>query len=405
MQPKEAGCQPLLSALSAAAPNLRFRGYGGAEAGPKDAGATIILNNPRAVVRMLRAPRGLGIARAYIEGDLEMEGDLQCLAQAEQVLRRLSTLMAIAKHVPSVMWAVDLQDFVQSGPSDIEFKPLRSWKSGVDQNTHALAYHYDVSADFYQLLLGPTLMYSCAIFPGPGATLEAAQSAKCRKICDKLQLTGGSTLLDYGSGWGSLPMFAAAEYACNAIGITASRVQHQEAVRSLNQRGLKGVKLLRGDFRDFSLKATAASSVGVYEHMSGSLSRQFFGAVRSSLDKGGLYLNQAIIRSPSRGNRTIRKGSFVGRYVFPNGELRTLESQLADLEEAGFRVLGVEMFGEHYARTIDEWLKNLESNSDACVDIAGEKRVRVWKAYLAGSRQRFLEGEINLAQVLSEARS
>jgi cyclopropane-fatty-acyl-phospholipid synthase len=223
-------------------------------------------------------------------------------------------------------------------------------------------------------------------------------------ICTKLRLGPGSTVLDIGCGWGSFLAHANRSSGARGVGITAAREQYQAMASDPELLAISRVEAHLGDYRQLlpMTGVTAATSIGMYEHVGEDNSPAFFRLVRRSLPLGGRYLNQCIVRRTTP--RRFRRDSFVERYIFPNAQLLPLSLQVADLERSGFRVVSVDAYGEHYATTIGHWIDNLERAWDECVELEGEQRVRAWRMYLMGARRRFEDRSIDLVQVLSEAR-
>jgi cyclopropane-fatty-acyl-phospholipid synthase len=395
--------QPLLDQISRLLPEVHLRAYDGCESGPVNAKASIRFTSPRAFVRILRAPRGLGLARAWITGEITIEGDLHYIATHEAWLRTPELLrVALATSIKTVA-ALGFRELWNAGPTAIEHRTPRPGTHSVKRDLEAADFHYGLSTGFYQRLLGSSMVYSCGIFTADVNTLEEAQNRKHELICNKLRLEERSHVLDIGCGWGAFLKYAIQRHGCRGTGITASRLQYQEARHILDL--LDAAKVLHGDYRSVLplQNLTAAASIGMYEHVGESRSREFFGLVRDSLPVGSHYLNQAIIRSEGK-SRKIRRNSFVQRYIFPGGQLSPLSTQLRDLEAANFRIVSVETFGDSYASTLRHWIRNLTRDWDACACLETEARVRAWYMYLTGALTRFEDQTIDLAQVLAEAR-
>ncbi|MGW3963997.1 class I SAM-dependent methyltransferase [Amycolatopsis sp. NPDC005003] len=404
--------QPLVDRLARRLPGVAVTAYDGSRGGPAEAATTLAIRTPAAFARVLRAPRGLGLARAWVAGDIEISGDIAPVAAHETDLHHPAVAAGLLTTALRVTARRGFRDLATAGATASEYRAARPGRHTVGRDRAELDFHYGLTADFYALLLGPSMTYSGAMFAKPTDSLEAAQDRKHARIGEKLALGAHSTVLDIGCGWGSFLDHAETAYGAHGIGFTASREQYEYASRRFS--GRPGVRIEYGDYRQLlpSLSSstagsaagiTAAASVGMYEHVGERRSAAFFALVRRSLRPGARYLNQAITRRET-GPRRLRANAFAQRYVFPNGQLLPLSRQLADLDRAGFRVLSTESFGEGYARTTGAWLGNLERNWDACVAAAGLERARAWRAYLAGSRRRFEDGTIDVTQVLAEAR-
>jgi cyclopropane-fatty-acyl-phospholipid synthase len=264
-----------------------------------------------------------------------------------------------------------------------------------------VGHHYDVGNDFYRLVLGPTMTYSCARFVEAESTLEQAQAAKHELICRKLGLheRPGMRLLDVGCGWGTMAIHAAVHHQARAVGITISRPQAELARLRAEEAGVSDLVEIRlQDYRDLAGETfDVISSIGMSEHVGHGKIDQYFATLRSVLGPQGRLLNHAI---SSVGGSTLGPRSFVGRYVFPDGELIDVGNVVLSMEEAGFEVRDVESLREHYARTLRCWVANLESNWDRAVAMVGGPRAKVWRLYMAGSAIGFEDGGIAIHQVL-----
>ncbi len=395
--------QPLLDQISRAVPDVRLSAYDGSCSGPADAGVSISFADPRAFVRILRAPRGLGLARAWIAGEIQTEGDLHALATNEALLRSPRLVGVALTTCVRTAWALGCREILSAGPTAVEYRRAGAALRPVKRDLAGSEFHYGRSAQFYRHLLGPSMVYSCGMFTAGAQTLANAQNRKHEVICAKLRLDQDSRVLDIGCGWGSFLGYARAQHGCRGIGITASRSQYEYARKA--SAGAGGVEIRYGDYRRLLpiRDLTAAASIGMYEHVGERDSAGFFQLVRKCLPAGARYLNQAIIWQKTGGHR-LRRNAFTERYIFPHGQLIALPKQLTDLEKAGFRIVSAETYGENYAVTLRRWIANLTREWDACTSLEGEARVRAWHMYLTGALTRFEDGSLDLAQVLAEAR-
>ncbi|MWV14850.1 methyltransferase domain-containing protein [Pseudomonas sp. L-22-4S-12] len=340
---------------------------------------TLIVKDPSLLLEFKR-PSLDALGSAYVEGRLELDGPIM---QVVQLTDRLSEAL--------------LGD---DNPGAVEFL---AHDKAVD--AAAISYHYDLSNDFYALWLDSRMIYSCAYFPSGTEDLETAQTAKLQHLCRKLRLKPGERLLDVGCGWGGLALFAAREYGVEVHGITLSRAQLQLARRRVTQAGLqRQVHLELLDYRDLAQdgRFDKVVSVGMFEHVGHAnlplYCRQLFGAVRP----GGLVLNHGITARHVDGRQVGRgAGDFIGRYVFPYGELPHLARLSADLSAAGLEVVDVESLRLHYARTLQLWSDNLEAHLAQAAALVPEKALRIWRLYLAGCAHGFRRGWVNLHQVLA----
>ncbi|MDQ1732867.1 MAG: cyclopropane-fatty-acyl-phospholipid synthase, partial [Pseudonocardiales bacterium] len=265
----------------------------------------------------------------------------------------------------------------------------------------AIHHHYDVSNAFYEKVLGPSMAYTCAVFPKPDASLEEAQEEKFDLVARKLGLEPGMRLLDIGCGWGGMVRHAATHYGVKAVGITLSAEQAKWAQSEIERQGLTGLaEVIHGDYRDApGHDYDAVSSIGLLEHVGVGNYPSYFGFVRDKLRDGGRLLNHCITR-PDNKQRAL-PGFFIDRYVFPDGELTGSGRIISEAQDAGLEVRHEENLREHYALTLKYWCENLERNWDACVADVGEATARVWGLYMAGSRLGFETNGIQLHQVLA----
>ncbi|HEY0520139.1 MAG TPA: cyclopropane-fatty-acyl-phospholipid synthase family protein [Ilumatobacteraceae bacterium] len=383
---------------------IRFEFWDGSTLNPPDhAVATLRFLAPDAIRRVLWMPNELGLGRAYVAGDIDLEGNLFELVAAfrdakpdilnpGRAWRVLPTAVAAAKTVGALGRPI--------APPPEEAR-LKGWRHSLKRDARAITHHYDVGNDFYRLVLGPTMTYSCARFAQPDFTLEDAQTAKHDLICRKLGLheLPGARLLDVGCGWGSMAIVAATHYDARVVGITISKAQAELARRRVEEAGVADrVEIRLQDYRDLSGETfDAISSIGMSEHVGHGKLNQYFETLHSVLVPQGRLLNHAI---SSVGGSTLGSRSFVGRYVFPDGELIDVGESVLAMERAGFEVRDVESLREHYAKTLRCWVANLESNWDEAVRLVGVPRAKIWRLYMAGSAVGFEDGGIGIHQVL-----
>jgi cyclopropane-fatty-acyl-phospholipid synthase len=263
----------------------------------------------------------------------------------------------------------------------------------------AVRHHYDVSNDFYSLVLGPSMVYSCAYFADEDDTLEAAQERKLDLICRKLALSPGDRLLDIGCGWGSLLLHAAAHYGVHAVGITLSEPQARLAQTRAREQVLEDrIEVRVADYRELTGRSfDKIASVGMYEHVGLSELDEYTRTVRELLRPGGLFLNHGIARLASV---QPTSDTFISRYVFPDGELHPVTDLMLALQHAELEIRDVESLREHYPITLRRWLANLSARHDEAVAMVGDQRDRAWQLYMLGSAQAFEAGEITVYQVL-----
>ena len=386
---------------------VRFTAYDGSAAGPRDSGLGLELTSPRGLAYLLTAPGDLGMARAYVSGDLVLHGvhpgdpyDVMVHLQNQLRFRPPSAAEGLA-----VLRALGLSNLRPPAPPPQEALPR--WRRTVEGLRHsrgrdaeAISHHYDVSNRFYELVLGPSMTYTCAVYPSADATLEEAQAEKYDLVCRKLGLRSGQRLLDVGCGWGGMVRHAAREYGVRALGVTLSRQQASWAKEAIDREGLGDLAEVRHlDYRDvMETDFDAVSSIGLTEHIGVRNYPAYFAHLRDRLKPGGRLLNHCITRHH---NRRQVIGSFLDRYVFPDGELTGSGRIITQAQDAGLEVVHEENFRKHYALTLTGWGRNLVENWDEAVAEVGEGTARVWGLYMAGSRLAFERNEIQLHHVLA----
>jgi cyclopropane-fatty-acyl-phospholipid synthase len=376
---------------------VRVLGYDGSKAGPDTAAVALRITSPRAIARLVSAPGTLGLARAYVEGEIEVEGDLHTALDAfvpiaiEDLAGRDKLRLA---RVALPLWLRHRQP----APA-LEYRPPGRLHS-KSRDSRAIAHHYDVSNTFYEWVLGPSMTYTCAVFPREGATLEEAQAAKHELVAAKLGLRSGKTLLDVGCGWGGMVMHAAAEHGVRALGVTLSRKQAEWATAEIERRGLRGLAEVRHlDYRDAPEGPfDAVSSIGLTEHIGRAQLPSYFATLAARLRPGGRLLNHCITQP--RTPKTGRLDPFISRYVFPDGQLHGIGHIVTVMNDAGFEIRHEENLREHYARTLAGWGANLDEHWNEAVADVGLGRARVWRLYMAASRVGFERDTIQLHQVL-----
>lgn len=371
--------------------------YDGGYIGPTDPRATVEVRSPDALRRLVTAPGELGFARAYVAGDLEISGDIYAVLELRDQMPR-------PRLSPS-QWAAALRLVGPSGLRALPPPPEESRPSGrlhsLGRDRQSISHHYDVGNAFYEMVLGPAMTYSCAVFAEPDHTLEQAQAAKLELVSGKLGLRPGMRLLDVGCGWGSMVRHAARHHGVHAVGVTISEEQAAWAREQVEREGLEDrVEIRLADYREVSDGPfDAISSIGMSEHVGEEKLDTYFGALADLVAPGGRVLNHAISRPPGSPS-SIGKRTFVGRYVFPDGALIEVGRLISAMQEAGLEAVHMESLREHYALTLREWVSNLEANWDECVRRVGLARARIWRLYMAGSALGFESGRIAVNQVL-----
>jgi cyclopropane-fatty-acyl-phospholipid synthase len=386
---------------------LRIRTWDGSEAGPTD-GPTLEVRSRRALRRLLWNPDEIGLGRAWVAGEIDLEGDL------EDALGRLETIgrdLAARRHLSPLERAEVLRAAVLLGAVGPAPKPppeevaLSGDKHSRSRDRAAVTHHYDVGNEFYEIVLGPSMTYSCAYWADSDDAygLDDAQRDKLELICRKLDLTPGMRLLDVGCGWGSLVIHAAQHHGVEAVGITLSQEQAEYARKRVFQAGLSDrVDIRVQDWRDVTDDPfDAVASVGMAEHLGAERWEEYARTLHDLLVPGGRLLNHQIVRRPGPG-RVGR--TFIDAYVFPDGELLPIGDVVNAIEGGDLEVRDVESLREHYARTLRRWVANLEGQWDRAVELAGAGRARVWRLYMTASALSFDAGRISVAQVLAVRR-
>ncbi|PXY25966.1 SAM-dependent methyltransferase [Prauserella sp. PE36] len=375
--------------------------YDGSVVGDPGSPHRIDVRSPTALSYVFSAPGELGLARAYVTGHLDVHGDLYT------VLRALTAVID-GLSIADKLWIMRRLGtrFLRSVPVPAEEAPgrvkrgLRGLRHSKSRDSAAISQHYDVSNHFYELVLGPSMAYTCACYPEEDSTLEEAQFHKFDLVCRKLALEPGMRLLDVGCGWGGMVAHAAEHYGVRAIGVTLSREQAQWGQKNIVARGLADRAEVRHlDYRDVAEGGfDAVSSIGLTEHIGARNLPSYFRFLHSKLREGGRLLNHCITRPTTR--EPAHTGPFIDRYVFPDGELEGVGTIISAMQDHGFEVRHSENLREHYARTLAAWCANLDANWSEAVQEAGVRRARVWALYMAASRLGFERHKIELQQVL-----
>ncbi|MGY1723448.1 class I SAM-dependent methyltransferase [Blastococcus sp. SYSU DS0533] len=369
-----------------------------------DGAPTLVVRNRRALRRLVFAPGELGLARAYVSGDLDVEGDLYAALSFPDELPSRPDLRLDRRTLARLAGPLLRLGVLGPPPAPpAEEARLRGLRHSLRRDRSAISHHYDVGNDFYRLLLGPSLVYSCAYFPGPAASLEEAQEAKLDLVCRKLGLEPGMRLLDVGCGWGSLALHAASRYGVSVVGVTISAAQAELARRRIADAGLADrVEIRLQDYREVADGPfDAIASVGMAEHVGHAQLPAYAARLHALLAPGGRLLNHAIARGPAAGPDRPDPGSFLTRYVLPDGELQPVATHVRVLEEAGLEVVDVEALRPHYALTCRAWVRNLEARWEEAVRSSSPGRARVWRLYLAGSALAFERHRVGVNQVLA----
>ena len=375
------------------APPPAVRTWTGESWGPADADATLVLTHPSAFRVMLMPPSDLVAGEAYVFGDVDIEGDIYAalafgagLDQARRHPVKALKLMRKLRKLPDA-------------PGHEDKRPSRSGRlHSKERDEGAVRHHYDAGNEFFASFLDPAMVYSCGYFLDAGESLEDAQRRKLDVLCRKLQLSPGQRLLDVGCGWGGLVIHAAQHYDVEAVGVTVSTEQAEEARRRVKAAGLEDrIAIHRQDYRETDGVFDAVASVGMFEHVGAKELGTYFGHIFDLLGPRGILLNHGIT---TRHRRSKGRPNFVSTYVFPDGELHPIEMSITAAEEAGFQVRDLESLRPSYALTLRHWVTNLEHH--ALTHTPEEQaRHRLFRLYMAGSAVSFENGGTDVYQMLA----
>jgi len=403
---------------------FRVEAYDGSVALPNVTSAgndlTLKILRREALTRVLTHPGELGVARAYVAGDLDIDGELDALF--DLAVPPIRSLLKI-ENLRALLSVVGVDTLRPIPPPAIEAKQRGALHSR-SRDRQAISHHYDVSNSFYEMVLGPSMTYSCAVFRSPEDTLEQAQRRKVDLVARKLELGPGTRLLDVGCGWGAMAIHAAREYGATVVGITLSEQQRRYAVAQAEHEGVSHlVKFRLQDFRDVTDGPfDAICSIGMSEHVGRKSLATYTQQLFDLLRPGGRFLNHAIGRpvsfdddpDPSKVSEFSRQAQialglrgpsrigspFIARYVFPDGELHEVGTMVSMFQAHGFEVRHLESLREHYALTLRHWVANLVKRFDEAVEDVGEERARVWRLYMSGSAYGFDRHHLEIHQIL-----
>ena len=381
----------------------------GSSLGPVDAAMRVTVRSTDAFAHMLRAPGELGLARAYVSGAIDVDGDIGLAIDLQERIENAGLPVRPALAMVRAVGLDVLRNPPPPPPEEIRAGGRMSFRRHTkSRDAASISHHYDVSNEFYRLVLGPSMTYSCAAFSSDDDTLEQAQQNKYELVCRKLGLAPGMRLLDVGCGWGGMVVHAAKYHGVRAVGVTISSAQYEHARSAVAAAGLEhAVEIRLQDYRDIADGPfDAISSIGMFEHVGLRQLEVYFRGLKSLLRPEGRLLNHQIGWPP--GNRRfgrertdLNPRGFVQRYVFPDGELHEIGNLAHSMQTTGFEVRHIETLREHYARTLRFWGANLDADWASAVTMVGEGRARVWKLYMAGSAVLFDTNRLQVHQVLA----
>jgi cyclopropane-fatty-acyl-phospholipid synthase len=369
---------------------------------------TLVCRSPAAVRAMALGRDPLRLAELYFRDEINVEGDFFAALGLKDHLRAISMSWLDRLGAALAAFALCLAD--RAAPAQTHERASLHGRNVTEhsrsENREAVAFHYDVSNEFYALWLDEAMVYSCAYFEQAGDDLERAQQAKLDHVCRKLLLRPGDRLLDIGCGWGALAIHAAGHYGVLAHGITLSRQQLALAQARIAQAGLQDrVSVELRDYRDLAGEALydKVSSVGMFEHIGLKNLPVYFAKVYQLLKPGGLFLNHGITHDVEGWKKTL-SSEFINRYVFPDGQLDTISNIQRVMERAHFEIADVESLRPHYALTLRHWVMRLEAHHEQALNYVSESTWRVWRLYMGACALEFESGEIGVYQVLASKR-
>lgn len=367
----------------------------------------VVLRDPRALDAFFPPAAELRLAEAIVGGLIDLEGDAAGLIEVASTWETPRPTLALGARALRLA----LRRAVRRERAGELSARLDGRRHSLARDRVAVRHHYDVSDDFYRLFLDEGMVYSCAYFARGGEGLEAAQRAKLELVCRKLALREGERFLDVGCGWGALVEHAGARFGARALGITVSENQAAAARERASRLRAGAVRVESADYRTVRADEPfdKIASVGMMEHVGRARLREYLEGIHRLLRPGGLFLNHAIADTCGGAAQlrwtSQRGGSFIARYVFPDGELLPISEVVAEAERVGFEVLDLESLREHYAETVAHWLSRLESRWEQALAIAGERRARVYRLYLAASAAAFRTGRVSVFQLLLARRA
>jgi cyclopropane-fatty-acyl-phospholipid synthase len=396
---------PLREAIERALPERPFevRFWDGSAIAPtQEPAPTFIINSPKALAHLLRAPGELGLGRAYAQGLIETDDIDGALLLVDNFEAPRLAPRQLAKLATGLLQATGLTRPPARPSTELRLKGERHT---LARDRRAVRHHYDAGNDFFKLFLDDSMTYSCAYWRTGAQTLEEAQDAKRELVCSKLALQPGERLLDVGCGWGSMAIHAATRHGARVLGVTLSEPQVEEARRRAQQAGVADqVEFRVADYRELDThppqeRFDAICSIGMVEHVGEERIDLYARTLHELLEPGGRLLNHGIAKLQDFDAKD--EGPFSERFVFPDGVPLPLSRIVLALERTGLATDHVEGIAEDYAETLKHWIERYEGRYEEAVRLAGEERARVWKLYLHAARQGFITGWASVYQVLA----
>jgi len=405
----------LIEGVLGAPPPVRLRAWDGTEAGAVDdpTAPVVIVRRRRALRRLLWSPGERGLARAFVSGDLDVEGDIaEGLSRFWRLARSGSgsPRMDRAQKIDALRTALRLRAVGPNPAPPASEARLAGGLHSRRRDRAAISHHYDLSNEFYAFLLDPQMAYSCGYWTSddPGYGLADAQRDKLDLVCRKLGLKPGMRLLDVGCGWASLLVHAAEHYGVQAVGVTLSAQQREFGLDRIEREGLSSrVEIRLQDYRaikechspDQPFDAIASIEMG--EHVGQDNYPVYAAQLHRLLRPHGRLLLQQMSRGAAGDDNAPGGGAFMESYVAPDMYMRPLGETLGFLERAGHEVVDVHSLREHYVRTVRPWLDTLQDNRSEAIRLIGDEQYRIWLLYLAGAALAFEENRMGVHQILT----
>lgn len=390
---------------------VRLRAWDGSQAGPGD-GPLVELRSPDAVRRLLWHPGELGAAQAYVTGELEVPevdgwtldralGHVFSVARERRLDGSRPSPAALARALRTAVGSDALRPVLRGRPpaAPASQARIRGRLHTALRDRRAISHHYDLSNEFYALVLDESMAYSSGYHVSPEVSLEEAQRAKLDLVCRKLGLAEGSTLLDIGCGWGSLSLHAAEHFGARVTGVTIAAEQKRFIDARIAERGLGDrVEIRLQDYREVPERGTfdAVGSIEMGEHVGERNYPTYAAVLHRSVRPGG----RVLIQQMSRTGRWPGGGPFIESFIAPDMYMRPVGETVAHLERGGLEVRDVHGLREHYVLTVAGWLERFEANVERLTELVGEEVVRVWRLYLVGGAMAFREGRMGVDQIL-----
>jgi cyclopropane-fatty-acyl-phospholipid synthase len=372
--------------------------WDGTELGPAEASYRIVLNHPWSLRAMVTPPSDLGVGRAYIFGDIDVEGDIvEAMASGQRMAGAASLSWSDRARLARALLALPRPP----RRDDTRSAKLQGRMHSKARDRAAIAFHYDLPQAFYRSFLDRNLVYSCAYFGHTTEDVDTAQARKLDLVCRKLRLQPGMRLLDIGGGYGSLLVHAARHYGVTGVVPTLSQTQVEAGNEWIAAEGLSDrVEVRLQDYRDLDERFDAIASVGMVEHVGPANLPEYYATAQRLLADGGMFLSHGIVTGDADWVRRGNERTFVSAYVFPDGGLVPAWHTAREMERGGFELLDLHQLRPHYALTLRRWIARLEANRQQAVDAASEIDYRIWRAYMAGSAHSFESRALGVVQLL-----